>query len=198
MRAVMPVVSPDILAQRKRTGADRYDEMWDGVLHLAPVANRAHQDFAFQLQWYLRTYWAPRFDARAYGEINIASVGGWPNDYRVPDVVLLLPDRSAIDRNEYFEGAPTAVVEIHSPGDEAHDKLPFYYDLGVREVWVIHRDTKVPEMYVPGRRRYRRVRPNGGGWLKGPATKVELKHAPPDRLTVRVGGDAGTIRELPE
>ena len=44
MRAVMPEVPPDILAWRKRTGADMWDEMWEGVLHMAPMPNREHQD----------------------------------------------------------------------------------------------------------------------------------------------------------
>jgi Uma2 family endonuclease len=198
MRAVMPVVSEDILAQRKRTGADRYDEMWEGVLHMAPVPNRLHQDFEFSLEAYLRHFWAPERDARVYHQINVASIGGWATDYRVPDVVMLLPHRFAIDRNEYFEGAPTAVVEIHSPGDESYDKLPFYFDLGVPEVWIIQRDTKVPEIYVPGRRRYRLVRPNGGGWIKGPETQVQLKHEAPNHLAIRVGGDDASRRVLPE
>ena len=34
MRAVMLVVPPDIPAWRKRTGADMWDEMWEGVLHM--------------------------------------------------------------------------------------------------------------------------------------------------------------------
>src|SRR4051812_10847768 len=116
MRAVMPIVSEDVLALRKRTGADRYDEMWEGGLHMAPVPTRAHQDFEFHLESYLRSLWAPSREGKVYHQINVAPVGGWPNNYRVPDLVLLLSHRFAIDRNEYFEGAPSAVVEIHSPG----------------------------------------------------------------------------------
>ena len=40
MRAVMPTLLPDVMALRKRTGADRWDEIWDGVLHMAPMPNR--------------------------------------------------------------------------------------------------------------------------------------------------------------
>jgi Uma2 family endonuclease len=198
MRAVIAVVSEDFLAQRKRTGADRYDEMWQGVLHVAPVPTRAHQDFEFHLESYLRSFWAPSRDGKVYHQINVAPVGGWPSNYRVPDVVLLLPQRFAIDRDEYFEGAPSAVVEIHSPGDESCDKLPFYFDLGVPEVWIIHRDTKAPEIYVPGRKKYRLQRANGSGWIKGPQTQVELKHAAPDKFAIRVNGDDTVERELPE
>src|SRR5262249_46200407 len=40
MRAVMSIIPPEILEWRKRTGADQYDEMWNGVLHIMPVPNR--------------------------------------------------------------------------------------------------------------------------------------------------------------
>jgi len=39
MSAVIPAVSPDLLAWRKRTGADRWDERWEGVLHMASMPN---------------------------------------------------------------------------------------------------------------------------------------------------------------
>ena len=78
----------------------------------------------------------------------MASPGGWPDDYRIPDLVLLTPERFQIDRDEYFDGAPTVVVEIRSRGDETIEKLPFYAKIGVPEVWIIDRDTKTPEIHV--------------------------------------------------
>jgi Uma2 family endonuclease len=132
-----------------------------------------------------------------YHQINVASIGGWPNDYRIPDLVLLLPERFAIDRNEYFEGAPSAVVEIHSPDDERYEKLPFYARLGVPEVWVIHRDSKEPEIHVLKRRKYRLVKATGG-WLRGPETGVELAHSKGGKLAVRLAGDDQTRQDLPE
>jgi Uma2 family endonuclease len=197
MKAVMATVHPEILAWRKRTGADRYDEMWDGVLHMPPMPNRMHQDFEWGLETYLRLVWAAPREAKVYHQVNVASIGGWPNDYRIPDLVLLLPERFAIDRNEYFEGAPTAVVEIHSPGDETYEKLPFYAGLGVRETWVIHRDTKEPEIHVLRGKRYRKQRISGG-WQRGPTTGIDLTLARPGKLAIRLAGDDSTRRELPE
>ena len=89
MRAVMSEVPPDILAWRKRTGADRWDEMWEGVLHMAPSPNRAHQELEWAMETYLRLRWARPRGARVYHQINLASAGGWPNNYRIPDLVLL-------------------------------------------------------------------------------------------------------------
>src|SRR5213083_974314 len=130
MRAVIPEVPPWLLDWRKRTGADKWDEMWDGVVHMPPMPNREHQDFEFAIEAYLRLRWAPAHEARVYHGINVASPGGWPNDYRIPDLVLLTPERFGIDRNEYFEGGPDVVVEICSPGDESHEKLEFYAGIG--------------------------------------------------------------------
>ncbi|MGE3803812.1 MAG: hypothetical protein AB7K24_03950 [Gemmataceae bacterium] len=45
------------------------------------------------------------------------------------------------------------------PGDETYDKLPFHEELGVPEVWVIHRDTKLPEIHVLKRGKLRSSAP---------------------------------------
>jgi Uma2 family endonuclease len=193
----MPTVAPGLLEWRKQTGADRWDEMWEGVLHMPPMPNRLHQDIEWHMETYLRLHWAPARQAKVYHQINLASIGGWPNDYRIPDLLLLLPERFAIDRNEYFEGAPSVVVEIRSEGDETYDKLPWYAKLGVPEVWVIHRDTREPEIHVLKGGRYRKKRPSGG-WLRSPETGVELARTASGKLAIRVGGKDETRQELPE
>jgi Uma2 family endonuclease len=125
-----------------------WDEMWEGVLHMAPMPNREHQDLEWAMETYLRLHWARPQGTRVYHNINVASPGGWPNNYRIPDLVLLTPERFGIDQNEYFEGAPDVVVEIRSPGDESYEKREFYAQLGVPEVWIIDRDRKTPEIYT--------------------------------------------------
>jgi Uma2 family endonuclease len=67
------------------------------------------------METYLRLRWARPRQAKVYHNINVASSGGWPRDYRIPDPVLVSPERFDIDRNEYFEGALDVVVEIRSP-----------------------------------------------------------------------------------
>jgi Uma2 family endonuclease len=133
-----------------------------------------------------------------YHQINVASLGGWPNDYRIPDLVLLTPDRFHIDRDDYFEGPPTAVVEIRSPGDETDEKLPFYGRIGVPEVWVIDRDTKAPEIHVLRGRDYERQSPAADGWLLSPATQVQLRAEPEARLGIRMAQEPGALTHLPE
>jgi Uma2 family endonuclease len=197
MKAVMPSIPPDIQDWRKRTGADRWDEMWEGVLHMPPMPNRAHQDLEGSLETYLRHYWAPSLQARVYHQINLAAIDGWPNNYRIPDLILLRPERFAIDRNEYFEGAPSVVVEIQSPGDETDEKMPFYAQLGVPEVWVIQRDVRTPEVYRLKRGRYKKQPVGSGGWIRSPETGLELRAAPGPKLALRLAGDDSTRQDLP-
>jgi Uma2 family endonuclease len=162
------------------------------------MPNRAHQDFQWSLETYLRVHWARPNAGRVYHDINLASPENWPHDYRIPDLVLLTPARFSIDKNEYFEGPPDVVVEIHSPGDEAYEKLEFYARLGVPEVWVIHRDTKEPAIYERAGGSYNETEPAANGWIQSRVTGVELRSAPARKLAIRVTGDESTLAELPD
>ena len=197
MKAFMSSVPPDILAWRKRTGADQWDEMWDGVLHMTPSPNREHQDLEFAVENYLRTHWQPRSGGKVYHQINVARPGTWPNDYRIPDVILLLPERFSIDRNEYFEGGPDVAVEIRSPDDETYDKMPFYAGVGVREVWVIDRDTKICEIHALEGTSYRKLEPNSEGWLESPVTSVLMRSTDKAKVELRIGGAEETLATVP-
>lgn len=199
MKAVMPRVPEDILERRRRSGADQWDEVWDGVLHMPPAPNRHHQDLEGALEVWLRIFWARPNGYRVYHQINLAAPGGWPDkNYRIPDLVLLTPDRFHIDHNEYFEGAPNVVVEIHSPDDEAYEKLPFYASLGIPEVWIIHRDSKVPEIHALGDDGYEVAAASADGWIRSAETGVELRPDENGRLSLRLAGDESTRQQVPE
>jgi hypothetical protein len=198
MKAVMPEVPQFVLDWRKKTGAEMWDEMWEGVLHMTPSPNRTHQEFKGELEYWMRNFWVRPFGNKVYHEINVASVGGWPNNYRIPDLVLLKPDCFYIDQNEYFEGAPTVVVEIRSPGDETMEKLPFYAQIGVPEVWVIDRDTKEPTLYCLRSGQYEEQSTQQDGWLYSAATGIRFRHEPPNKIAIQLGDDQSTRRILPE
>ena len=133
MRAL--VLDPDtlglkeILARRRRSGLDRRDEVWDGVLHMVPAANFAHASVTHQVGVALDR---PARDARlipAMGEFNL---GESEKDFRVPDGGL---HRSGAD--ETWLGTAALVIEIVSPNDESWDKLPFYAAHDVDEVLIV-------------------------------------------------------------
>jgi Uma2 family endonuclease len=194
----MSCVPPDILAWRKRTGADRWDEMWEGELHMVPMPNREHQDLEWAMETYLRLRWARSRKAKVYHNINLAAPGGWPNNYRIPDLVLLRPERFGIDHNAYFEGAPDAVVEIRSPDDETYEKLGFYAELGVPEVWIVDRDSKAPEIHVLQAGRDEKQAADANGWVQSALTGIELRAGTPGKLAMRLAGDETTREDLPE
>lgn len=49
MKAVILHVSDEDLAHRRLTGVDRFDEMWEGVLHMAPAPMYEHQRIVDEL-----------------------------------------------------------------------------------------------------------------------------------------------------
>jgi len=92
----------------------------------------------------------------------------------------------------------TAVVEIRSPGDESLEKLPFYAELGVPEVWIVDRDTKAPQIYVLAGGTYEDQAADADGWLTSAATGVWLRVEAGNKLAIRLGNDPSTLRLLPE
>jgi Uma2 family endonuclease len=117
----------ELLEQRRRTGADRHDEVWEGVYHMIPVAGIAHSLLAAQLPILLD---AP---ARAAGLVVSAEFNlGTKDDYRVPDLGVHREPQLAIR-------VPTAAiaVEILSPEDDTWEKLPFYAQREVDELLIV-------------------------------------------------------------
>ena len=197
MKAVMAEVPEHILEWRRRTGADQWDEMWEGVLHMAPSPNREHQDLEFELESWLRRYWAEPNGCRVYHQINISDPGTWPNNYRVPDLVLITPERFDIDCNTYFDGGPDAIVEIRSPGDEAYEKLDFYAKVGVGEVWIIDRDSRRTEIYELVDGAFQLQEADADGWFHSRVANADLRGGSDERLEIRVSGRDETLGRLP-
>jgi Uma2 family endonuclease len=188
MKAVFAAVPEHVLEWRRRTDADQWDEMWEGVLHMAPSPTRAHQDAELTLAIWLRQNWAAPNGCRVFTRINVAERGTWPDNYRIPDIVMLTPARFHIDRDEYFDGGPDAVVEIHSPDDEAYEKLDFYAKVGVREVWIIDRDSKQPEIFELAGEEYRKRSPGADNWLRSEVAGAEMRATGQAKLEIRLVG----------
>lgn len=197
MRAIIPEVTADILAWRKQTGAHCRDEMWEGELHLPPMPSRSHQELVHQMAVWLEIHWARPSGNRVLPTVNVAAPGAWPSDYRIPDLVLVTPDRFHIDRDEYFEGPPTVVVEVRSPGDEAYEKLGFYAKLGVPEVWIIDRDTKRPELYLLRGQKFEPAGADPDQWLRSPATGIRMCSQAGSKLAIEMGDDPASRTVLP-
>ena len=194
--AILEPLAPP-LDTRPPEARDR-DEIWNGVRRMAAMANRWHQTLAHHLHRYLDDFWT---GGRVDHEVNLTTPedeDDWTDNYRIPDLVLLDPARFAIDKNEYMVGAPLVVVEIRSPGDDSYAKLPFYAGLGVPEVWIIHRDTKVPEIRILNDDgEYDLLPPDAAGWHVSPHTGVQFQPVG-GKLRARVGTDDATAADLPK
>lgn len=175
---------------------DRWDEMWNGVVHVAPSPNAIHQKLVIKLGTYLEVNWAVPNSAEIFVQLNVASHGGWPNDYRIPDLVLLHPDRASANKGECIEGPPNVVVDIVSPRDESFQKLSFYQDLEVPETWIIDRDTRSNELFAFDGDQYIARQPNAEGWIISHEIGVEMK-AHGDMLCIRVVGKPDSTSMLP-
>ena len=142
MQQVIIDPSPHFLEERRRLGQDIRDEMWDGVVHVVPSPSTWHQYFAHRLGAVL----LPLAEAKgllATHETMLFRPAA-ERDWRVPDL-LYAPFEHASKRG--IEGHAALVIEVRSPGDETYQKLPFYAEVGCREVLVIDRDTCAVELF---------------------------------------------------
>ena len=131
----------ELIAQRQATGADRHDEVWDGVYFMAPIANNEHQTLGTLLASVLT-------DITGYGKLGKVQGGAnvsdrptnWVQNYRCPDVLVFLKGNPAENRGNHWYGGPDLAVEIVSESDRSYEKLPFYAEVKTREVLIIERD----------------------------------------------------------
>ena len=199
MKIVAAEAPPGLVEERRRMGHDRFDEMWEGVLHMNAVPHREHQYLALSLGSWLLQHWNKLPERKVFPERNVSLPGAWPKDYRIPDLVLTVAERFEYDQGTHIEGPPLVCIEIHSPNDEAYEKLDFYARLGVPEVWIIHRDTKAVELFsLTDSGTYQPVEPSSDGWLKSRASSIDLMATERETLAIRLAGDDASRADLPE
>jgi len=127
----------EVMAERRRLGLDRHDELWDGELHTAPGPTFEHGSVDSDLMDVLKRRGKPR-GLRATTACNV----GTPTNYRVPDGGLHHPGASGT-------WLPTAalVAEVLSPGDETYDKFGHWDAPGVEEVVVADPATRTVRVW---------------------------------------------------
>jgi Uma2 family endonuclease len=118
-----------LLDRRRRSGLDRLDEVWVGVLHMIPAPGHAHARVAQQLAELLGPL---AREAGLEATMHEFNLGESEHDFRVPDGGLHRPGAA-----EMWHPTAALVVEIVSPGDETWDKLPFYAKHRVDEVLIV-------------------------------------------------------------
>jgi len=119
-----PVELEAFLDRRRALGQDVFDEVWEGVYHVAPASHLWHGYVDNVLAELLGPY------ARAAGLVGTGPFNlGDADDYRVPDRGYHRSLPSAV-------WVPTAaiVVEVISPDDETWAKFDFYATHDVAEI----------------------------------------------------------------
>ncbi|MGO9791504.1 MAG: Uma2 family endonuclease [Solirubrobacteraceae bacterium] len=117
-----------VLERRRRSGADRHDEVWEGVLHMIPPPSVEHERLLIKLGRLL----GPHADAAQLEITGGIAIGADKGDYRVPDLTLLRPGSQP-----QWNDTAALVVEIVSPKDTSWDKLPFYAAHQVDELVIV-------------------------------------------------------------
>jgi Uma2 family endonuclease len=132
MRTLLPDPPPPefeaLLERRRQFGADRHDEVWEGVQHMSPEPSRAHLDVQQQLAELLGPLARRASLVPGIGGFNL----GTEEDYRAPDGGLFR-ERSA----DVWNATAALVLEIVSPNDETWEKLPFYAAHQVDELLIV-------------------------------------------------------------
>jgi Uma2 family endonuclease len=170
-----------LLDERRRTGADRFDEVWDGVLHMVPPPSLWHQRFGSRLLEALLPV-ARSLGLEVIYEAGVFRPGHAERDYRQPDLLLARPDQM---KPRGIEGPCELVIEILSPHDETYEKLPFYAELGVREVWVLDPDTRAIELFVLRGGKLHAALPDDSGGVRSPILGVTLSRDDGPKLRLR-------------
>ncbi len=142
------VLEEELIADRRARGIDRFDEVWDGVYVMAPLANDEHQEIVAGLVMVLGIL----VKLTGLGEVrpgaNVSNLrNDWMPNFRCPDVLVFLKDTAAENRDTRWFGGPDFAIEIVSPGDRSREKLPFYSEVGVRELLIIDRDPWQLELF---------------------------------------------------
>ena len=172
-----------LIEDRRRLDIGHLDECWEGVWHLTDPTRR-HQEIAGLLYSIHLQVIVVTEIGEAFISINVTDREyEWTKNHRCPDGAVLLPGNPGrwIGENEAaFLGGPDLVVEVKSPGDKTHEKLPFYDSLGVKEVLIVDQETGRPEIWRAGQ--FHVERP--GTTLRSEVTGLEFAQGPDGTLLV--------------
>lgn len=166
-----------LVERRRQLGLDRWDEVWEGVLHMNPPPGYAHEHILSQLHRILGPY------ALEAGLDVVGGVGlGVAEDNRVPDLVLQRPQ----DARPQWQETLALAAEVRSPNDETLAKLPFYASHGVDELLIIDPQERSVEWLALGdKHKYEPVQRSG------------LIDLGPAELAQRIDWSPGTAADRP-
>lgn len=134
-----PVTLQEFHQMRKKT--DQLLEYIDGIVYMSPSPPTVHQRISMRLSAQL--FYLLKGD---HCEVFTAPFDVVLSHQDLPGVKVVIPDISVIcDKSalgeQQYNGAPTLIIEIISPSNQAHDlitKLNIYMQYGVKEYWIVN------------------------------------------------------------
>ncbi|HEY5925585.1 MAG TPA: Uma2 family endonuclease [Kofleriaceae bacterium] len=189
MRVLLLQPDPKWLEERRRLGHDRFDEVWDGVLHVVPSPSAEHQFFEGDLEAVLRPLVLP-LGLKIVHNLDLLDRTKREQNYRQPDIAIVSPD-DVMSRG--INGHAELVVEIRSPNDESYEKLPFYEMCKIPEYWIVDPITRVFEIYVLRRGKYVAAKPDANGVVYAPRFALRLSNVDGPKLRIAWADGADEI-----
>ncbi len=113
---------------------------------MSPEADDDHQEIVMEFCYALRDA-RPRLGKVRPGVNLASSADDWMHNYRVPDVLVFLAGTEAVNHGEFWTGAADFIIEVTSPRDRSYEKIPFYSQIGVREMLILNRQKWVLELF---------------------------------------------------
>jgi Uma2 family endonuclease len=169
-----------LIQERKRKGIDVYDEVWEGTYVLPSPPTLDQQRLVGDLSCIFDNVKRVGHGS-IYPGANVSDRRkGWEFNHRVPDLLVVLKNSRAVDCGTHFFGGPDFLVEIESPGDDTEEKVPFYGEIGVRELLIIHRDKRTLRLLRLERGELVLVRPSsfeGKEWLVSEVLPLAFRRA---------------------
>ena len=137
-----------MIARRRRLGLDKFDEVWNGVYVMSPMANDEHQDVVSLLNTLLCQVIQLSGQGKVRPGVNVSNRRvDWKKNYRCPDVAVFLNGTTAENRGAYWLGGPDLAIEVTSPKERLSKKRKFYAKVGTRELLVVNREPWSLELY---------------------------------------------------
>lgn len=190
MRALLLEPDAKWLEERRRLGHDRFDEVWDGVLHVVPSPTTTHQRFEGALERVLFPI-VTGHGLEIFHNLDVLDRDKGDEDYRQPDLAVVsardLTGKRAID------GHAELVVEIRSPNDESYEKMPFYEKCQIPEYWIVHPETRAFEVFVLRRGKYAAAEPSEDGTVLAPRFGLKLRVIDGPKLRIAWPGGSAEI-----
>lgn len=143
-----PTEAKRFVDDRRTHGLREYDEVWNGVRIVMPLANLLHQEIVAMFVAIIRGIFGVPGPHQVTPGVNVSDrTTNWTENYRCPDVSVYLDSTAAINCGTHWCGGPDFLTEIISEGDPSREKLPFYESINTREVLIVDRDPWQLELY---------------------------------------------------